>query len=135
MRDLPAHITIRDVTPADAPVWEAMRQDMCPNGAEDHAPEIAMFFAGTLEEPSAVMVAETISGEVVGVVELALRTDVAGLEGKRTGYVEGLYVKPDVRHQGVARNLMRASRSWAQRQNCEAFASDRADRVVIDRSF
>lgn len=135
MSDLPTDITIRDLTPADAPAWEAMRRDMWPEGAEDHGREIAMFFAGTLEEPSSVMVAETLSGIVVGVVEFSVRTDIIGLEGKRAGYVEGLQVNPDARHQGIARKLMRASRDWARRQNCEAFASDRAERVVIDRSF
>ena len=135
MHDLCLNITVRNVTPADAPVWEAMRRDLWPNGAEDHAPEIATFFAGTLEEPSAAMVAENVAGVVVGFVELSIRTDVAGLEGKRTGYVEGLYVRPDARGQGVARKLLQASRNWARQQKCTAVASDRAGRVVIDKSF
>jgi len=32
------------------------------------------------------------NGAIVGFAELAVRADVAGLEGKRVGYVEGLYV-------------------------------------------
>jgi len=94
-----------------------------------------MFFAGTLDEPVAVLMAEDEAGAIVGVVELSIRTDVAGVEGKRAGYVEGLYVRPEVRHHGVARTLMRASRVWACRQKCAAFASDRAGRVVVDRTF
>jgi aminoglycoside 6'-N-acetyltransferase I len=69
------------------------------------------------------------------VVELSIRTDVAGLEGQRAGYIEGLYVKPEARGEGVSRKLLRASHEWAHRQNCSAFASDRSDRVVIDKSF
>ena len=94
-----------------------------------------MFFAGTLDEPDAVLMAESQSDEVVGYAELSIRIDVAGVEGKRTGYVEGLYVRPEARHQGVARTLMRASRVWARQQKCVAFASDRAGRVVIDRRY
>lgn len=71
--------------PAYAPVWEALRRDLWPDGAEDHAPEIALFFAGTFEEPSAVLVAESSSGAILGFAELAIRADVAGLEGKRVG--------------------------------------------------
>lgn len=71
----------------------------------------------------------------VGLVELSIRLDVVGLEGKRTGYVEGLYVDPGLRGQGVARMLLSESRRWARNQGCTAFASDRADRVIIDARF
>jgi len=94
-----------------------------------------MFFAGTLEEPIAVQVAESSAGAIVGFVELSIRTDVAALEGTRVGYVEGLYLTPEVRGLGIARKLLQVSRSWARQQKCTAFASDRAGRVVIDRSF
>jgi aminoglycoside 6'-N-acetyltransferase I len=126
---------IREVAPEDAPLWEAMRWELWPDGAEDHAAEIAMFFAGTLDEPDAVLMAESESGEVVGYAELSIRVDVVGVEGKRAGYSEGLYVRPGARHQGVAKALMRASRVWARQQKCVVFASDRAGRVVIDRRF
>jgi hypothetical protein len=53
-------INIRSIVPADAPVWESMRRHLWPDGADDHAPEIARFFAGTLQELSAVLVAETL---------------------------------------------------------------------------
>jgi aminoglycoside 6'-N-acetyltransferase I len=132
-RDIP--IRVRDVVREDAPAWQAMRGKLWPDGAEDHGPEIASFFAGTLPEPTAVMVAEDARGALLGVVELSIRTDVPGLIGKRTGYVEGLYVEPRVRRRGIARKLLQASRTWAREQRCEAFASDRADRIVIDRSF
>ena len=54
----------------------------------------------------------------------------------RTGYVEGLYVTPEARSQGVVvLALLEASRSWARHQRCTAFASDRGDRIVVDRRF
>ena len=128
-------IRVREAVPGDAWLWEALRRDLWPDGADDHATEIAMFFAGTLEEPVGVLMAETADSAIIGFAELSIRIDVAGVEGKRAGYVEGLYVRPEVRHHGVARTLMRASRVWARRQKCAAFASDRAGRVVIDKTF
>lgn len=128
-------VRVRNVTPEDALVWETLRTELWPDGAEDHEKEIAMYFAGTLVEPDAVMFAESDAGEVVGYAELSIRTDVTGVECQRTGYVEGLYVRPSFRQQGVARELMRASRNWAQQQKCTAFASDRAGRVVVDKTF
>ena len=79
--------------------------------------------------------AETRSGDILGFAELSVRNDLPELEGKKTGCVEGLFVSPELRHQGIARKLLRASRDWARQQGCIAFASDRADRIVIDRGF
>jgi hypothetical protein len=49
-----------------------MRGHLWPDGADDHAPEIARFFAGTLQELSAVLVAETFAGDFAGFSELAI---------------------------------------------------------------
>jgi len=84
---------------------------VCP---ADHAPEIASFFAGTLAEPSAVLVAEDSVGKLVGVAELSIRIDLPSLIGTRVGYVEGLYVVPGARGRGVACSLLLASRASAE---------------------
>lgn len=112
-----------------------MRCELWPDGISDHGPEIASFFAGALEEPMAVLVAESASDGMVGFAEISIRTDLAGYEGKRVGYVEGLYVPPEFRARGVARKLLRSSWTWAREQECVAFASDRAERIIIDPRF
>jgi aminoglycoside 6'-N-acetyltransferase I len=126
-------VKIRPVRLSDAEAWQRLRCDLWPEGREDHAPEIASFFAATLEEPSAVLVAENPDGEIIAIAELSIRTDLSALVGTRVGYVGGLYVIPEARGRGVARSLLVASRDWARQQNCGGFASDRADRVIIDR--
>lgn len=133
--DIHGDLIIRNIAPSDASVWEAMRRNLWPDGAEEHATEIAMFFAGSLKEPLAVLVAQYPAGAIVGFVELSIRGDLPGQEGKRVGYVEGLYIRPEVRHRGIARRLLQASHNWARQQKCAAFASDRADRIIIDRSY
>ena len=127
-------INVRPIVWADSPEWQSMRCDLWPEGAHEHAQEIQAFFDGRLEEPIAVFVAEAAS-KIVGVAELAIRSELPGIASERIGYVEGLYVKPQYRGMGVARTLLMASRAWAQDQRCTAFASDRAGRVVIDTSF
>lgn len=126
---------VRSVLATDATVWEAMRRRLWPDGINDHAPEIASFFAGTLQEPNAVLVAENATGVVVGFAEISIRYNAGRLQGKRVGYVEGLYVAPEARFEGVARGLLQASREWARQQECIAFASDRSGRIVIDKRF
>ena len=136
MKRTQVDVTIRAVRPADAPAWESMRRELWPDGAEDHGPEIAMFFAGHhFKDLTAVLMAQNGGGVIVGFAELSIRDDVPALHGIRTGYVEGLYVLPEARCRGVARKLLQASRSWAHERGCVAFASDRADRIIVDRSF
>jgi aminoglycoside 6'-N-acetyltransferase I len=128
-------VTIRPAVPKDAKAWEGMRCDMWPDGCEDHDPEIAAFFSGTLVEPEAVLVAENTDGQLVGVAELSIRTDLPSRLGQRVGYVEGLSIVPEARGRGIARSLLLASREWVRQQGCTGFASDRAGRIVIDRSY
>ena len=135
MIEIQPRFEIRPATPSDAVAWLKMRCDLWPDGAEGHASEIADFFAGTLIEPLAVFVALSSDGHYVGLLELSIREDVPTLEGKRTGYIEGLYVIPEMRSRGVAFGLLERARRWARSLDCSAFASDRADRFVIDRRF
>jgi len=128
-------IFVRRAVPADACEWTALRCELWPDGSEEHSDEVAAYFAGTIEEPAEVLIAEDDLQTVIGFAELSIRTDVAGLEGRRTGYVEGLYVKPKARGQNVARVLLKESRKWAHRSGCTHFASDRSDRVVVDPGF
>jgi aminoglycoside 6'-N-acetyltransferase I len=129
------NVTIRPITQDLAPRWEKMRQDLWPEGSSEHGAEIGAFFQGSTIDPIAVLSAHDRSGLMIGFAELSLRSDIKGLEGRRAGYVEGLYVAPDFRNQGVARRLLQACRRWAKQQGCTAFASDRADRVVIDPRY
>jgi aminoglycoside 6'-N-acetyltransferase I len=128
-------VRIRPITREDASIWERLRCALWPDGGEDHAPEIAAFFCGKLKEPMAVLLAEIQGGGIAAFAELSIRTDIPGHEAKRVGYVEGLYVIPELRHQGIARQLLQACRQWAREQECVAFASDRAERIVVDRTF
>jgi len=125
---------IRNIAPSDASDWELMRRDLWPEVESTHATEIASYFAGTLAEPQAVLVAQEGS-MLAGFVELSIRDDIPVLRGKRVGYVEGLYVSPGFRARGVARHLLAAARLWARKNGCDAFASDRAGRLIIDGRF
>jgi aminoglycoside 6'-N-acetyltransferase I len=126
---------IRPVSPSDAATWQSLRCNLWPEGAQDHGFEIASFFAGQLDEPLAVLLAIHGSNDVIGFVELSIRGDVPGLEGRRTGFIEGLYVLPEMRFQGAARALLLSAREWAKSMNCVAFASDRSGRFILDGRF
>jgi aminoglycoside 6'-N-acetyltransferase I len=127
-------VTIRPIEPSDAATWERLRRDLWPEDPDSHAVEIASFFAGSLAEPQAVLVAQE-GPNLIAFAELSIREDFPGLAGKRVGYVEGLYVTPAFRGRGIARTLLSASKSWARENHCDAFASDRAERIIVDPRF
>src|SRR5689334_8176417 len=107
-------ISVRSAQPADAPAWGRLRCALWPQGLEtEHASDIAEFFAGTAPEPAAVLLAEDVVGQVVGVVELSLRSSAAGCHTTPVAYLEGWYVVPGARGRGVGRALVAAAEQWA----------------------
>ena len=61
----------------------------------------------------------------IGFAQCGLRHDyVEGTSSSPVGYQEGIYVEPDHRHEGVARQLLQACESWAKAKGCTEFASD-----------
>ena len=127
-------VKIRHGRPKDTEMWERMGGDMWPDGREDHGPEIADFFAGMRAEPEAVLVAEGTDGHLMA-VELSIRTNLPSRLGQPVGYVEGFFIVPETRGQGIARSLLQARREWAGQQGCRGFACDCAGRIVIDRTY
>jgi len=121
--------TISSITKKEAGDWLRLRNLLWEG--DDHISEIEKYFSGLAEEPNEVLIAKENSGKVVGHVELSIREDIDGLLGKRTGYIEGLYIEEDHRFGRLSRVLLRAAESWARSQGCVAFATDREDRVII----
>ena len=116
-------LTTRPGRPADAPAWCCLRQALWPGEPNEHEEEIAQFFAGLTDEPQVVIVAER-EGEILGFAEVSLRAYAEGCSSSPVGYLEGWYVVPEARRQGVGRALVRAAELWAREKGCTEFASD-----------
>lgn len=118
-------IQVRPATSADAGAWLRMRCALWPEGSEsEHRVEIDQFFAGQLREPLATLVALNSSGDAVGFAELSIRSYAEHCVTDHVAYLEGWYVVPEVRRQGVGTALVRAAEEWARSQGCTEFASD-----------
>src|SRR5687768_13227220 len=120
-------IDVRHVTRGDTDAWERMREALWPadpGEASDHAEEIARFFAGELNEPLAVLMAVDESGAPLGFAELSIRNYAEDCLTNRVAYLEGWYVEPHARRQGVGAALVRAAEDWGRAQGCSEFASD-----------
>jgi len=63
--------------------------------------------------------------EAVAFLSLSLRSDyVEGSNSSPVGYIEGLYVKPEFRRQGIAEKMIIHAKEWSRNYGCSELASD-----------
>jgi len=78
-----------------------------------------------LNSPDVALFIARIDTIPVGFAECRLRQDyVEGAHTSPVGYLEGLFVRPEDRRQGVALKLTQQCEQWAKSQGCLEFASD-----------
>lgn len=64
-------------------------------------------------------------GEAAAFAQAGLRYDyVEGTSTSPVGYLEGIYVRPNLRRQGAAKRLAAACEAWARQMGCVEMASD-----------
>lgn len=117
------NLQVRAAVERDRKGWLRMRQRLWPDENNEHAREIAKWFAGEQPEPLQVLVAER-NGELVGFAELSIRPYAEKCHTQNVGYLEGWYVEDETRKQGVGRALIAAAEAWAREQGCREIASD-----------
>ncbi len=104
--------------------WVALRRELWPQATlEEHSREAQ----GLLSEPGQATAFLAISeeGTVVAFAEAALRHDyVNGCTTSPVAFLEGIYVDPAYRKQGIARLLCKAVEDWAIGLGCSELASD-----------
>ncbi len=113
-------------------LYQATPQDLRPLTAlalclwPDHdVQELAEELHGLLmAEDCAIFLAADEAGPV-GFAQCQLRRDyVEGTSTSPVGYLEGIYVTPEQRKTGLARELLDACEAWARARGCQEFASD-----------
>ena len=108
----------------DQPGWLELREQLWPHQpSAEHLAEMASFL--TSPERFAQFIEYDPSGNALGFVEVALRSDyVNGTNSSPVGFLEGIYVVPQARTQGIARMLVAEAERWATSVGCSEFASD-----------
>ena len=104
-----------------------MRAALWPDtSAEEHAAELLPILEGSQAFPFPLVnfVAE-VSAQIVGFLEVDLRSHADGCDPNQpVGFIEGWYVDPNWRGQGIGRKLLTAAEDWARSQGCREIASD-----------
>lgn len=63
--------------------------------------------------------------DYIGFIQLSLRTDyVEGTTSTPVVYIEGLYIDPLHRMEGIAHQLVKKAEAWGFEKNCTEIASD-----------
>ncbi len=129
MRD-PVAGKVRGVRRADRDEWLRMRARLWPEHPENHPREIDAFLLGG-GEGEAVLVVERPHGGLAGFVELSSRAYAEGCRSSPVAYLEGWWVDPDARAEGLGRALVAAAEEWARARGLSELASD-ADLANLD---
>ncbi len=111
----------RVATPADRNDWIAMRHELWPACPVDrHKLEVEQFLSGE----GLVVLAEVEAG-LAGFAEVSLRQDhVEGTTISPIPYLEGWYVRPGYRAQGIGAALLNFVEQWALESGFSEIASD-----------
>ena len=115
-------MTIREIVEADRSSWCRLREALWPGSPSDHDVETRKYF----ERPYGqviIFVAE-LGSRVVGFLELDYRKYAPGCQSSPVPFIEGWYVEPEVRGQGIGRALIEAAEGQARGAGYHEIASD-----------
>ncbi|HTP55621.1 MAG TPA: GNAT family N-acetyltransferase [Thermoplasmata archaeon] len=123
---------IRLVRSSDRDLWLGLRAELWPDHPRaelEH--EVDSFFRtgkvwsyGGQPGQFRVWLAESPDVGAVGFLEASLRPFADGCRTGPVGYLEGWFVRPERRRQGVGGALVRAAEEWARSLGCTQMASD-----------
>ncbi|HET9136457.1 MAG TPA: aminoglycoside 6'-N-acetyltransferase [Candidatus Kapabacteria bacterium] len=112
-----------DMTEADLSASLALAEALWP---EEDAEDLRQHFSSILHNDRwRTILCKTGSGEVIAFANLSIHYEyVEGSESSPVGYIEGIYVKPEYRKQGIAKELVRLGEEWSRSRGCTEYASD-----------
>jgi aminoglycoside 6'-N-acetyltransferase I len=121
-------IRVRAGEPADRDQLSLMRLALWPDlSANEDRQELDAMLSGKPEStmPLSILVAETEAGDLVGFLEVGLRSHADGCDARiPVGFVEGWYVSEHHRMKGIGAKLLAAAEDWARTRGCIEMASD-----------
>ncbi len=98
--------------------WAELCNQLWPNSSKEE-------LIDTFKEGKENAFMYRLDNQYIAFINLSIRSDyVEGSETSPVGYVEGIYVKPDYRGQGISRLLIEHAEKWSMDQGFKELASD-----------
>jgi len=114
---------VRPYQPSDRHEWLRMRLNLWPEG--DSALHLSDMDAWLARADAVVLVVARVGESgLAGFAEIGARSIAESCETSPVAYLEGWYVDPDVRRQGIGTALVRAAEAWARARGLREFGSD-----------
>lgn len=114
---------IKHCTLLDHAGWPPLRAALWPDSAPDNEHDKQTLL--NAPERYRVLIFTHENGDALGFAEASIRTDyVNGTHSSPVAFLEGLYVRPTHRGQGIARQLVADVQQWAEAMGCTELASD-----------
>jgi len=114
---------IRPIEKGDFDEWFRLRQTLWDESSEaEHHAEMTDIIEHI--ETQLVLVVEISNGHLAGFLEASIRPFVEDCHSEHVGYLEGWYIEPAYRKNGIGRQLVKAAENWALEKGCEEMASD-----------
>jgi aminoglycoside 6'-N-acetyltransferase I len=115
-------VAIRQMQPADRAAWFAMRCALWPSEpGEAHAEWIDEILTSGA---AWAFMAETDTGMAAGFAEIAVRAYANGCETHPVPFLEGIWVKPEFRRQGIGRRLLAHAEAFLAARGFRELGSD-----------
>jgi len=115
-------MNVRSHRQTDNAEWLRMRHALWPDESlEELASELEAWATG---DETAAFFADAGDGALIGFAEVSIHTEAPGCTTNRIGFLEGWYVDPGYRRQGIGRALNAAAEQWARERGCTEMASD-----------
>jgi aminoglycoside 6'-N-acetyltransferase I len=114
---------ICQVTQAEFKEWLDLALELWPDYS-DVEMEVSLLDLLHSDRESGILVRDD-NGKAIAFMNLSLRSDyVPGANHRPVAYLEGVYVKPEYRKQGVGKALIEYAERWALDRGCTELASD-----------
>ena len=102
--------------------WIRLREGVYTGIDRDfHEREIELFGKDDTKE---CFLAFANNGHVCGMIEVSLRNVVDGCLTSPVGYIEGIYVEPESRGQGLSKRLLESAQTWCREKGCTEIGTD-----------
>jgi len=117
-------VIVREAVPSDATIWLRLRQRLWPDADPSELGAHVEDFFGRGSATVAVVFLAFDAHNAVGFAELSLRPYVPGATSIPAPFLEGWFVEPSARRQGVGRALIRAAERRALERGHRELGSD-----------
>lgn len=116
-------MNIRELGSSDIPKLVKLRNQLWPSCYEEHANELRSYLNGRSSHIKKIFVAGS-QGELVGFIELNIRSYAEGSSNNAVPYVEGWFVEERFRKNNIGKSLMQRAELWASENAYTELASD-----------